>query len=52
MILGFTGQVAINSNGTRNPIYIVYCLDQSDQSQAVLRIVNVLDNSTASTVVT
>ncbi|PAV79766.1 hypothetical protein WR25_07922 [Diploscapter pachys] len=48
---GFTGQVVINSNGTRNPIYVIYCLDQNDQSQAVLRITNILDNSTASTIV-
>ncbi|RCN51966.1 ligand-binding protein, receptor family [Ancylostoma caninum] len=42
---GFSGTVIINNNFTRDPVFLVYGLDPSDQPIVLMRIVEQLDNS-------
>ncbi|KIH55399.1 ligand-binding protein, receptor family [Ancylostoma duodenale] len=45
LVLGFSGTVIINNNFTRDPVFLVYGLDPSDQPIVLMRIVEQLDNN-------
>ncbi|PIO73312.1 hypothetical protein TELCIR_04719 [Teladorsagia circumcincta] len=42
---GFSGTVIINSNATRDPVFLVYGFDSSGQQTVMMRIVEKLDNN-------
>ncbi|ETN87055.1 hypothetical protein NECAME_01212 [Necator americanus] len=47
---GFSGTVIINENSTRDPVFLVYGLDSSDQQIVLMKVMEQLNNNSVGVV--